>query len=168
MLIAAALLWTAGCQSQCKEGSDCLEPNQCSGAPNLQRYDLTSGQYRVEQSDVGHDGCLIGRRSGDLNGLAVDLTVDDGGSIAVHIGNNIDLGRGARNPQPSCNSATLSASGALGNIGGCTYTAVFSSQLILSERNTFYLSITEEHNDLQGTCATTGSSCIILYGAQVR
>lgn len=171
MFVAAALLWAgaAGCQSQCTEESGCLEPDQCSGAPNLQRYELVSGQYRVEQSDVGYDGCMIGRRNADLNGLAVDLTADGAaGSIAVRIGNSIDLGTGVRNPQPSCNSFTLAGSGAPGNIGGCIYTAVFSSQLILTESNAFYLSITEEHKDLQGSCAVTGTSCMLLYGATVR
>lgn len=169
VLVAALLGWVGGCKPQCTDGNECLEPGQCSGAPNLQRYELAGGQYRVEASDVGYDGCMLGRRTADLNGLAVDLTADDAaGSIAVRIGNTIDLGSGMRNAQPSCNSFTLTASGAPGNLGGCTYTAVFSSQLILSGRNAFYLSITEEHKELQGNCAVTGTSCILLYGATVR
>jgi hypothetical protein len=169
--VLAALVWlgASGCQSQCQEENECLQPDQCSGAPNLQRYTLSSGQYRIEQSDVGHDGCLIGRRNADLNGLAVDLTADGAtDQISVRIGNGLDLGSGARNPQPSCNSFTLSHGGVAGNIGGCTYTAAFSSQLILMDNNTFYLSITEEHNDLQGTCPISEKSCTLLYGAMVH
>src|SRR5688572_19344909 len=164
--VFAALVWLggSGCQSQCQQENECLAPDQCSGAPNLQRYALSGGQYRVEQSDVGLDGCLIGRRNADLNGLAVDLLADDAtGQISVRIGNNIDLGSGARNPQPDCNAFTLTLSGMAGNIGGCMYTAVFSSQLILMDNNAFYLSITEEHNDLQGTCPIPEKSCTILY-----
>jgi hypothetical protein len=170
-LFAAAMLFlgASGCEKQCHEANDCLEANQCNGAPNLQRYTLTSGTYRVAQSDVGLDGCRIGRRNGDLNGLAVEITVDEAAdTMAARIGNNIDLGSGKRNPQPGCNSATLSQSGVQGNIGGCTFSAAYSSQLILLANDQFYLSITEDHTELNGSCPISTKSCLLIYGATAR
>ena len=166
-LLASLILWGSGCHPSCSDDNDCLLPGQCNGGVNLQRYAIPSGHYVISQSAVGLDQCKIGRRSGDWNGLTAELESNDASDqVALRISNGVDLGSGARNPQPNCNSATLTASSAQ-KMNSCNYTASFSTQLVIGASGQLYLSITEQHNSLSSGCVIPGS-CIMLYDATLQ
>ena len=160
-------LGASSCERECTPNNDCIGPNQC--APENRRYAIDSNHYKISQSTVQSDSCMSERRSGDWDGLGVDLVADQAKeTVSIGVANGVDLGSGTREQAPNCNTAFLERDALSQSVGGCLFNAKQNTKITIRSDGGIDLSVTETRSGFSGSCTIAPNSCALQYDATIR